>query len=137
MAIVRWDPFRTLMRWPSIWDEEDWGTPTTTADQLDIYETDNEVVIRANIAGVPEDKVDLTFERGILTISAEETEETAEGKKYYQRASRRYSYRVAVPGNIDSKTEPQAHVDQGVVEVRFQKAAEAKPKKISVRKRGK
>lgn len=91
------------MRWPSIWDDEDWGLTTTASDQLDIYETENEVVVRASVAGVDDEKVDIAFEKGVLTISAEETEEKKEGKKYYRKASRSYSYRVAIPGNIDSK----------------------------------
>lgn len=137
MAIVRWDPFRTLMRWPSIWDEEDWGLTPATSDQLDIFETDNEVVVRANVAGVDDDKVDITYQKGVLTITASETEEKKEGKKFYQKASRSYSYRVAVPGNVDAKAEPKAEIDKGVVEVRFVKAEEAKPKKIAVSRKAK
>ena len=137
MAIVRWDPLRSFMRWPSIWDEEDWGLTTPTSDNLDVYETDNEIVVRANVAGVDDNKVEISFEKGVLTISAQESEEKKEGKKYYRKASRSYSYRVAVPGNIDEKKEPEAEIDKGVVEVRFSKAAEAKPKKISVKKKGK
>lgn len=104
MAIVRWDPFRSLMRWPSIWDEEDLGISNVTSDQLDIYETDNEVVVKASVAGVDDDNVEISYEKGVLTISAEETE---------------------------------AQIEKGVVEVRFAKAEEAKPKKITVKRKSK
>ncbi len=132
MAIVRWDPFRNLTRWPSVWDEDDWGLPSSTPTQLDVYETENEVVVKANVAGVNDEKVNLTCEKGVLTIGAEASEEHHEGKKYYQKATRSYSYRVAVPGNIDMKAEPRAEVDKGVVTVTFAKAPEDKPKKIAV-----
>jgi HSP20 family protein len=131
MAIVRWDPFRSFWRWPSIWDEEDWGI--TTTDNLDVYETENSVIVKASVAGVDPKKVDVTFEKGILTIQAVKEEEEKKGKKYYKKASRSYSYRVAVPGNIDSKKEPKAEIDKGIVTVTFKKTAEAKPKKIEVK----
>ena len=136
MAIVRWDPFRTLMRWPSIWDDDDFPG-AVTSDQLDIYETENEVVVKANVAGVGDEKVDVTFEKGVLTISAEESEEEKQGKKYYQKATRSYSYRVAVPGNVDMTMDPEADIDRGVVTVTFKKAEEAKPKKIAVKRKDK
>ena len=131
MAIVRWDPLQ-IMRWPSIWDDEEL-TSTVADSNLDIYETANEVVVRANVAGIALDKVDITFEKGILWIRGEEETEQKEGKKYYRKATRSYSYKVAIPGNIDAKTEPEAVVENGVVKVTFTKAEEAKPKKITVK----
>ncbi len=130
MAIVRWDPLQ-LMRWPAIWDEEGL-VPSGGDNNLDVYETENEVVVRANVAGVDRNKVDITFEKGVLWIQAEEEMEQKEGKKYYRMATRSYSYKVAVPGNIDLKNEPEAVVENGVVRVTFKKAEEAKPKKIAV-----
>lgn len=131
MAIVRWDPFQ-IMRWPSVWDDE--GLAGVTADSnLDVYETANEVVVQANVAGIPKDKVELTFEKGVLWIRGDEEREEKEGKKYYRKATRSYSYKVAIPGNIDTKTEPEAVVENGVVKVTFTKAEEAKPKKIAVK----
>jgi HSP20 family protein len=131
MAIVRWDPFN--MRWPSVWDwdNEDYQV-ATASDNLDVYETENEVVVKANVAGIDDEKVDITFEKGVLWIRAEEEAEEKEGKKYYRKATRSYSYKVAVPGNIDVKQDPVAAIEKGVVTVTFHKAEEAKPKKISV-----
>lgn len=133
MAIIRWDPVSSILRWPNIWEDEDWGLSKMGSDNLDVYETKDDVVIKANVAGVDPDKVDITFEKGILTISASEVEEK-EGKKYYKKASRSYSYRVAVPGNINSSSEPEAKVNHGIVSVTFKKAEEVKPKKIAVKK---
>lgn len=130
-SLIRWDPFRNLSRWPSVWEDEDWNV-VSAADQLDVYETESEVVVTATVAGVPDKNVDVTFDKGMLTISARADEEEAEGKKYYRKASRVYSYRVAVPGAVDPKAEPKAEIDNGVITVRFAKAEEAKPKKISI-----
>lgn len=132
MAIVRWQP---LMRWPNIWDwdEEDMMSANTGVDNLDVYETQDEVVVTANVAGVADEKVEITFEKGVLWIRAEEEQESKEGRKYYRKASRSYSYKVAVPGNIDIKADPDADIEHGVVTVKFKKAEEAKPKKIAVK----
>jgi len=81
MAIVRWEPFRSIWRWPSVWDENGWGL--TTSENLDVYETENSVVVKAGVAGVDPKKIDITFEKGVLTIQATEEEEEKKGRKYY------------------------------------------------------
>ena len=133
MAIVRWDPMSAMLRWPNIWEDEDWGTPLTH-DNLDVYETKDEVVVKANVAGIDPDKVEITFEKGVLTLSGEEESEEKEEKKFYKKATRSYSYRVAVPGNIDLSVEPEAKIKHGIVSITFKKAEEAKPKKIAIKK---
>lgn len=132
MTIVRYDPMRMMLRWPNLWDEEDFPT-LTNGGGLDLYETSEEVVVKASVAGVEPEKVDITFEKGVLTITASETEEKTEGAKYYQKSNRSYAYRVAVPGNLNLSAEPEAKFSNGVVSVAFKKAEEAKPKKIAIR----
>ncbi len=129
-AIIRWNP---MLRWPNVWDDEDWN-PGIVGDNLDVYETTNEVVVKANVAGIDPEKVEITFEKGVLTIAATEESEEKDEKKYYKKATRSYSYRVAVPGNIDLAQEPEAKVTHGIVAVTFKKAEEAKPKKIVIKK---
>lgn len=135
MAIVRWDPL-AMMRWPSVWDDQDWDS-NTTVNAMDIFETENEVVVRAHIPGIDEANVELTFEKGILWIQAQQEEEDTQNKKYYRKATRSFSYKVAVPGNVDYKQDPDATIDHGVVTVSFKKAEEAKPKKIEVKPKAK
>jgi HSP20 family protein len=136
MAIVKYDPFdlRSFWRWPSVWEEEE---TEFGGQQLDVYETDDEIVIKAGVAGVDPKNVDLTFEDGILQIQGQEEEEEKKGKKYYKKSSRSYRYRVAVPGNVDLKEEPEAEVEKGVISITFKKAEEAKPKKIAVKGKSK
>ncbi|HAU98989.1 MAG: hypothetical protein UX04_C0002G0169 [Microgenomates group bacterium GW2011_GWF2_45_18] len=139
MAIIRWDPF-SMMRWGApLLDADELGSMVSpsTSNGLDVYETADSVVVQANLAGVPEDKIEITFEKGILWIRAEWEEEKenekSEDRKYYSRSSRSYSYKVAVPGNIDAKREPEASVENGILKVLFHKAEEEKPKKIQVK----
>ena len=134
MAIIRWDPMSNMLRWPNIWEDDDFGVASVASENLDVYETKDQVVVKANVAGIDPDKVEITFDKGVLTLSGQEETEEKEGKKYYKKATRSYSYRVAVPGHIDLSSEPEAKVAHGIVSVTFKKAEEAKPKKIAIKK---
>jgi HSP20 family protein len=136
MSIIRWNPaYNSLARWPSIWDEDDLASLMPNAgNNLDVYETADEVVIKANVAGIPTEKVDITFEKGVLWIQARKEEEQEDAqKKHYSKSSWSYSYKVAVPGEIDHTKEPSAIVDNGVITITFKKAEASKPKKLTVK----
>ncbi len=135
MALVKWDPFelRSLWRWPSVWEDEDSLPNLADSRQLDVYETGDEVIVKASVAGVKPNNVDITFEKGILWVRGEEEEEEKKGKKYYKKSARSYSYKVAVPGNVDLKKEPEANIEDGVLTVSFKKTEEAKPRKIAIK----
>lgn len=81
----------------------------------------------------------MTFHKGVLWIKGEAKEEEnlptgkAGKKKYYRKATSSFSYRVAIPGDVDSKAEPQASVKHGVMTVAFTKSPAAQPKKIAVK----
>ena len=139
MAIVRYNPMSLLNRWPDFWDDDDFGALATASNRnLDLFETEDEVVIKANVAGIPAEKVDITFEKGILWISAEQEEiEDDKPKKHYSKSNWQYSYKVSVPGVIDMNSEPQAEIDDGVVTVTFKKAEASKPKKLTVKAKSK
>lgn len=135
MSIVRFNPSLSLLqRWPSMWDDEDFLPNMQTSNNLDLYETQDEVVVKANVAGVPSDNLDITFEKGVLWIKAAAEEEKEDAsKKHYSKASWNYSYRIAVPGEIDQHAEPSAEVDNGVLTVSFKKAEASKPKKLAIK----
>jgi len=122
-------------RFPALWEEDDEDKFLTVASipsGLTVSEDDKNVYVEAAIPGVDPEKVEVTFNKGVLWIKAE-GEEEEKGKKYYKKASRSFSYRVAVPGNIDEKKEPEAVCKNGVMKVTFTKVPEAKPKKITVK----
>ncbi len=136
MTLTRWTPMaRVLNRWPDIWDEDDLSalSPLGGRNDLDVYETDDEVVVKANVAGVAPTDVDITFEKGVLWIKAEKIKEEGDTqKKHYSKSSWNYSYKVAVPGMIDLNHEPKATVEQGVVAITFKKAEASKPRKLTI-----
>ncbi len=138
MAIIRWTPTtpRWLWQWPNLLEEgEDWPELTVT-EGLDVYETENEVVAKAAVPGVPADKIEVTFENGVLRIrgKVEETEEEKKRKKVVYRAQRlaAFDYTTTLPRAIDAG-KLQAELEDGVLTVRAPIAAAAKPKKIAVK----
>lgn len=137
MAIVRWSPFlnQALHQWPDLWDDAVTSISNAASNNLDVFETENEVTVRANVAGVTEKDVDITFEKGTLWIKAEkETKEEDEKKKHYSKASWSYSYKVSVPGMLDAMSEPEVGLQDGVLTIMFKKAEASKPKKLVVNK---
>ncbi|MBP7700587.1 Hsp20/alpha crystallin family protein [Candidatus Woesebacteria bacterium] len=124
----------TLNRWPNFWDDDDLQLYPSVDNGVDIYETENEVVVKANIAGVSSDDVDVTFEKGSLWIQAKSTKEEDDDKnKYYSKSSRSYSYKIAVPGLIDHSKEPEVTLENGILKVEFIKSEASKPKKLSIK----
>lgn len=135
MAITRWSPGRMITPWLDLWDDD--LVPNlrdTTLSGVDLYETETEVVVKVNVAGVPEEKIDLTFERGVLYVNAtKEVEEKDEKRNYYSRSSKQYAYRVSVPGDLDLTKDPEASVTNGILMVTFAKSKQALPRKLQIK----
>jgi HSP20 family protein len=134
MAIIKWhDPFNMLHRWPLMSEEDLWPEDR---EGLSVFETDNEVVVKASVAGVPADKVDVSVEGGVLTIKAEhrETEEEKKKKKVVYREAKeaKYYYTTSIPTAVKADA-AKAEVKDGIVTISLPKSEEAKPKKITVK----
>jgi HSP20 family protein len=142
MAIVRWDPWNLSPRWgfkfPSFWnDDEDWFD---ASEGLAMYETNSNVVVKAAVPGVPADKVDVTIENGTLIIKAEmkENEEEKKKKKVVYKGSKqaKFFYQTSLPTSVKAN-KAEAEINDGMVCITIPKTDEAKPKKISVKRKSK
>lgn len=120
-------------RLPSIWDDEDdfLNFPQVPSG-LSVSEDEKSVYVEAELPGLNPDEVEVTFDKGVLWVKGEAGEED-KGKKYYRRSQRSFSYRVAVPGDIDLGKDPQAEYKNGVMTVTFAKSPVSQPKKIAVK----
>ena len=127
--------FGSLNRWPNLWEDEDFPMlGSTLGNTIDLYETDTEVVVKANVAGVNSDDIDVTFEKGMLWIQAHKSEKEEDKKnKYFTKSSWDYSYKVSVPGTLDHSKEPEVELGGGILTVTFHKSAVSAPKKLQVK----
>jgi HSP20 family protein len=124
-----------MMKTPSIWnDEDDWLTTTTTPSGLSVSEDDKHIYVEAAVPGIDPKDVEITYQDGYLWIRGETKEEEKDkARKYYRQSSKSFSYRVAVPGEINEKIEPEASSKHGVMTVTFEKAPKTQPKKIQIK----
>lgn len=143
MSLIKYNRF-----FPTVWSplfDDDTAIPSvanwqdiTSAQGIDMYETDNELVVKASVPGIPENKVEVTVEGNILTIKAEfeETTEEKDKKKVVYKSTRQssFNYSTSLPRMVDG-SKAVAEVENGVVKVVIPKAEEEKPKRIEVKKK--
>jgi HSP20 family protein len=100
---------------------------------MDTVRRDGEVVLRFDVPGVDQDKIDVTVDKGVLTVSATREEAKTEGENpvVRERLFGSFTRRVRLADNLDAEAIEASHHD-GVLEVRIPVREEAKPRKITV-----
>ncbi|HVL31682.1 MAG TPA: Hsp20/alpha crystallin family protein [Solirubrobacteraceae bacterium] len=146
MALVRWDPARELdtlqgemnRLFSSFFDTPTAGNGGGAARRwlpaMDLVETDEHFVLRADLPGVPESDVSIEVEGNVLTISGErktEHEDKHEGYYRIERATGAFRRMLTLPEGVDADA-VTATFDNGVLEVRIPKPAEAKPRRVQI-----
>ena len=101
---------------------------------LDIFETENEWVLKADLPDVKMDDIDIQIENGTLTLKGDRKFERANGGKGYQRVERSYgtfARYFSLPETVDSE-QVRADYSAGVLTVTLPKKEVAKPRSIKV-----
>jgi HSP20 family protein len=144
MTVVRWEPLREL---GSLQNEMNrlfntvFDTPQPAGSTLrrwmpamDLVETDESFVLRADLPGLSEEDIKIEFEDGTLTVSGErKAEHESKGEGYYrvERAFGSFSRSLTLPQGVDPEA-VTATVDRGVLEVRIPKPEQRKPRRIEI-----
>lgn len=104
------------------------------APVVDVYETDQELVVKVELPGVKKENVEVSIRDNALHIRGEKKEEKEEKTETYHRVERVYGrFERVVPLPTDVKVESaKAEFRDGVLEIRIQKAEGAKEKKIEI-----
>src|SRR5262245_54377271 len=122
--LLNWDPFFS-------------GRPASAfAPSFEVKETPDAFVLRADIPGVEEKDLDVAVHNGVLTVSGtRQSEERKEGEAYalYERQYGSFSRSFALPDMADGDR-IEAALTNGVLTLTVAKKAEAKPRKISIKK---
>ena len=142
--LVRWEPFRDMMSLRDAMDrmfEENIIRPPASFGPwaggtlaVDMYETDDSVVVQTSVPGVSADDIQVSVAGDTLTIKAESSaEEEVERENYLRRERRLGSYcrSVTLPGGLESE-EASADYTDGILTLTFPKAEEVRPKTIEV-----
>jgi HSP20 family protein len=102
---------------------------------VDMYQTDNEVVVKAAIPGVKGDDVQINVTGEVLTIKGEVKEkEEAKERAYHIREQRwgMFERTLALPTDVVAD-KARAEFENGILTVTLPKAEEVKPKTITIK----
>lgn len=139
MSIIRWspmvDPFGEmddmLSRMPSLMQ----NPMKAFVPALDVYETDKAVVVEAPLAGVRPEDVEVSVQKGVLTIKGSSNKEhEIEEKNYYRKEVRTGSFYREVPlPALVLEDKVAAEFEDGMLKITLPKAQPAQAKKIDVK----
>jgi HSP20 family protein len=148
MAITKWDPFKDFVvlrdRMNRLFEDmvsspklEDTGIMQSTwSPAVDIYETENDLVLTAEIPGVEEKDVEIKIEDNTLTLKGERKFEKETREENFHRIERAYGsfYRsFSLPNYID-QDKISADYENGLLKIHMPKKPEVKPRKVKILK---
>ncbi len=148
MALVRWEPvrelntiqqemnrlFNTFFDAPSSNGGGGNGTARRWVPAMDLVETEDHFVLRADLPGLTEADVNIEVQDNVLTLSGErkyEHEAKKEGFYRLERGTGHFSRSLTLPDGVDPDL-IAASFEHGVLEVRIPKPEERKPKRVAI-----
>jgi HSP20 family protein len=139
-SIARWDSYSGLQEQVhrlfagSFPRHADHSALTSWAPAVDIYETENELVVKADLPEVDEKDIDVRVENNTLSVRGERKFEKKTEKENYLRVERAYgsfSRSFSLPNTVNHEA-IKADFHNGVLTVTLPKRAESKPKQVKV-----
>jgi HSP20 family protein len=145
MTIVRWEPLRELgslqnemnRLFNTVFDAPPGNGGSTMrrwVPSMDLVETEDHFVLRADLPGMSEEDIKIELEDGTLTVAGErKAEHESKNEGYYrvERAFGAFSRSLTLPQGIDPEA-VTANFDRGVLEVRVPKPEQRKPRRIEI-----
>jgi len=146
MNLVRWEPFRDLMTLRQAMDrvfEESFVRPSRALAlfgdgghlPIDMYQTPDEVVVKASLPGVKPEDVAINIADDILTLKGKTNgSEEVKGEDYLYREHHHGSFvrSINIPHALQTD-KAEATADNGILTITIPRAQEAKPKTIEVK----
>lgn len=141
--ITRWEPFQELTTMRKDMDrlfDEFFAMPNSTktgwnTPMVDMYQTENEVVVKATLPGLEPEDLDIQITGDLLTLRGEVRQTNVEEDVKYHLREHRYesfSRSLTLPAPVVAD-KSNAEMKNGVLILTLPKAEEAKPKVITVK----
>ena len=148
MALVRWEPvreltslqnemnrlFNTFFDTPGTGGNGNGGSLRRWIPAMDLVETDDHFVLKADLPGLDESDVNIEVEDNVLTVSGERKAEHEDNREGYVRVERAYgSFRrsLTLPDGVDAEA-VSASFEKGVLQVSIPKPEQRKPRKVAI-----
>jgi len=141
MTLVRWTPWQELenmnRQLSHLLEDSPFNAAGETgqwAPKVDIRETDDALLVQAELPGIDKKDVHLEVKDGVLTLSGERSYEKDVKEENVHRIERAYGHfsrSFSLPSNVDAG-KVNATMKDGVLEVRLPKRESAKPKAIAI-----
>ena len=144
MSLIRWNPVRDMsllqQQMNRLFDDTLHGWPTETNGTntwfpaTDVYETENDVVLRSDLPGIDPKQIDIRVENNVLTIRGERSVDSEVQQENYHRVERLYgtfSRSFTLTSTVDAD-KIKANYKDGVLTITLPKAEAAKPKRIQI-----
>jgi HSP20 family protein len=140
--IMRFEPVREMVRMNDAMDrlfENFYGRGWSDADlfdapSVDLYQTENEVVVKASLPGMKADDIQISVVGDVLTLRGEvKAEEEINGASYHirERRSGSFARSMPLPSSVQAD-KAKAEFENGVLTLSLPKAEEMRPKTITV-----
>ena len=143
MALVRWDPTREVDSLQSevnrLFDTFFGGRPADGrirrwVPPMDVVETEDHLVLRADLPGLSKEDVNIEVKDGALTVSGERKAEHEQRERGWYRLERQFgsfSRSLTLPEGVDADG-VSAEFQNGVLEVRIPKPEARKPHRVEI-----
>ena len=142
--LIRWEPARDMMTLREAMDrlfDDAFTRPLSMAGNswsvpaVDMYQTDNEIVVKAALPGIKAEEVQINITGDVLTLKGEvkQSEEVKE-KAYHIHEQRwgAFERTLILPANVIAD-KAKADFENGILSITLPKAEEAKPKTITIK----
>ena len=123
MPLIRWDPFREMDNMKESW-----------SPSVDIFETENEIVIKAELPGMDAKDIDIKLENNVLMLRGDRPFEKEAKNENYHRVERSYgnfTRSFSLPASVDD-SKVRAEYKNGLLRIVLPKKEQAKSKEIKI-----
>ena len=145
MAVIRWDPFRDLNTLQDRmnrlfeqanrgWRSDEPSATTAWSPSVDIFETEGEIIVQAEVPGMDQKDLGLSLENNVLTLKGERKFQKETKDENYRRIERSYgsfSRSFSIPAMVN-EDKIRADYNDGVLSISLPKKDRARAKQIKI-----